>query len=168
MKYTEIAAKAAENNVFEFGSDWDSESPISYKNARTLKRYKELCNQHSEVDVKKFDCFFAFSNEQFAKGKASIRSLGEGEKLVSLGGGCYGTKDGADRLFKFYDEVNAKIKDECDPQEVYCYEYNNHECCIAFDGDIEAIRLVARIWGVETAKTIRRKSAFYGVEELFK
>jgi len=56
---------------------------------------------------------------------------------------------------------------ECDPQEVYCYEYNNHECCIAFDGDIEAIRLVAGIWGVETAKTIKRRSAFYRVEELF-
>lgn len=78
MKHTEIAAKAAENNAFEFESNWDSESPISYKNARTLKRYKELCNQRYEVDVKKFDCFFAFSNEQFAKGKASIRPLVEG------------------------------------------------------------------------------------------
>lgn len=46
-------------------------------------------------------------------------------------------------------------------------KYNNHECCIAFDGDIEAIRLVAGIWGVETAKTIKRRSAFYRVEELF-
>lgn len=64
--------------------------------------------------------------------------------------------------------MEARIKNECDPQEVYCYEYNNHECCIAFDGDIEAIRLVAGIWGVETAKTIKRRSAFYGVEELFK
>lgn len=78
------------------------------------------------------------------------------------------TFNGGERLFKFYEDMEARIKSECDPQEVYCYEYNNHECCIAFDGDIEAIRLVARIWGVETAKTIKRRSAFYRVEELFK
>lgn len=166
MKHTEIAAKAAENKAFEFDSNWDSESPISYKNARTLKRYKELCNQRYEVDVKKFDCFFAFSNEQFAKGKASIRPLGEGEELVSLGGGCYGTKDGADRLFKFYDEVNAKIKEECDPQEVYCYEYNNHESFYAFEGDLDAMKLVISIFGREAAQKVKRKSALYDFEKI--
>lgn len=166
MKHTEIAAKAAENKAFEFENNWDSESPISYKNTRTLKRYKELCNQRYEVDVKKFDCFFAFSNEQFAKGKASIRPLKEGEELFSLGGGCYGTKDGAERLFKFYDEVNAKIKEECDPQEVYCYEYNNHESFYAFEGDLDAMKLVISIFGREAAQKVKRKSALYAFEKI--
>ena len=90
-------------------------------------------------------------------------------KLCLISVFCAGsyTKDGIERLFKFYEDMEARIKNECDPQEVYCYEYNNHECCIAFDGDIEAIRLVAGIWGVETAKTIKRRSVFYRVEELF-
>ena len=132
---------------FEFNEDIENDCLMTWKNARTLGRYKSLCNERDSVDVKKYDCFFAFGN---------------------FGAGGYGTKDGIERLFKFYEDMEARIKNECDPQEVYCYEYNNHECCIAFDGDIEAIRLVARIWGVETAKTIRRKSAFYGVEELFK
>ena len=101
------------------------------------------------------------------RGMKGIRPLNDGEKIYSFGAGGYGTKDGIERLFKFYEDMEARIKNECDPQEVYCYEYNNHECCIAFDGDIEAIRLVARIWGVETAKTIKRRSAFYRVEELF-
>ncbi|RGZ10182.1 hypothetical protein DXA04_20685, partial [Phocaeicola vulgatus] len=109
----------------------------------------------------------AFGNESFARGMKGIRPLNDGEKIYSFGAGGYGTKDGIERLFKFYEDMEARIKNECDPQEVYCYEYNNHECCIAFDGDIEAIRLVAGIWGVETAKTIKRRSAFYRVEELF-
>ena len=84
---------------------------MTWKNARTLGRYKALCNERDSVDVKKYDCFFAFGNESFARGMKGIRPLN--------------------------------------------------------DGDIEAIRLVAGIWGVETAKTIKRRSAFYRVEELF-
>ena len=97
---------------------------------------------------------------------ASIRPLEDGEKLVSLGGGCYGTKDGADRLFKFYDEVNEKIKNECDPQEVYCYEYNNHESFYAFEGDLDAMKLVISIFGREAAQKVKRKSALYAFEEI--
>ena len=148
---------------FEFNEDIENDCLMTWKNARTLGRYKSLCNERDSVDVKKYDCFFAFGNESFARGMKGIRPLNDGEKIYSFGAGGYGTKDGIERLFKFYEDMEARIKNECDPQEVYCYE-----CCIAFDGDIEAIRLVARIWGVETAKTIRRKSAFYGVEELFK
>jgi hypothetical protein len=140
---------------------------LDYKNEHTLKRYKELCKQRNEVDVKKYDCFFAFSNEQFAQGLKSIRPLREGEKLVSIGAGGYGTRDGAERLFKFYDAMNAQIKAECNPQEVYVYEYNNHECCIDWDGDLNAIRLIASIWGEDVARNIVRKSAFYPIEQLF-
>lgn len=152
---------------FEFNEDIENDCLMTWKNARTLGRYKALCNERDSVDVKKYDCFFAFGNESFARGMKGIRPLNDGEKIYSFGAGGYGTKDGIERLFKFYEDMEARIKNECDPQEVYCYEYNDHECCIAFDGDIEAIRLVAGIWGVETAKTIKRRSAFYRVEELF-
>lgn len=138
-----------------------------HKNGHTLKRYKELCKQRNEVDVKTFDCFFAFSNQQFAQGLKSIRPLREGEKLVSIGAGGYGTRDGAERLFKFYDAMNAQIKAECDPQEVYVYEYNNHESFISWDGDLEAIRLIYSIWGEEVARKIDRKSVFYPIEHLY-
>ena len=135
---------------FEFNEDIENDCLMTWKNARTLGRYKALCNERDSVDVKKYDCFFAFGNESFARGMKGIRPLNDGEKIYSFGAGGYGTKDGIERLFKFYEDMEARIKNECDPQEVYCYEYNNHECCIAFDGDIEAIRLVAGIWGVET------------------
>ena len=153
--------------AFEYQQDWDNDGMISYRHAKTLKRYRELCKQRSEVDVTKYDCFFAFSDQQFHEGLKSIRPLKEGEKLVRLGAGGYGTEDGRERLYKFYDAMTALIKAECDPQEVYVYEYNNHESCIAWDGDLEAIRLVYSIWGEEAARKIDRKSAYYPIENLF-
>ncbi|WP_320980037.1 hypothetical protein [Bacteroides sp.] len=156
-----------EAQEFEFTENWDNEGMLDYKNDRTLNRYRELCKEQYSVDVSKYDCFFAFSNEQFAQGLKSIRPLKEGEKLVSIGGGGYGTKDGAKRLVEFCDNITERIKAECNPQEVYVYEYNNHECFFAYDGDLPVIKLIASIWGDETAKKIERKSAFYSLEHLF-
>ena len=107
---------------FEFAPNWDNDGVLEYKNAKTLKRYRELKDEQSNVDTKKYDVFFAFSNKQFEEGLKSIRPLSDGEKFVRIGGGGFATKDGAKRLFEFYESINAKIKAECDPQEVYVYE----------------------------------------------
>ena len=48
------------------------------------------------------------------------------------------------------------VKEECDPQEVYFYEYNNHECQYAFDGDYEVYKLVSDIFGEYIASKIKR------------
>ena len=144
---------------FEFTPNYDNDGVLEYKNAKTLKRYHELIDEQSNVDTKKYDVFFAFSNEQFEVGLKSIRPLAEGEKLVRLGGGGFATKDGAERLLEFYESIDAKIKAECDPQEVYVCEYNNHECCIAWDGDLEAIKIIISIWGVDVARNIKRFNA---------
>lgn len=155
--------------TFEFTQDWDNnDGMITYSNDRTLKRYKELREECYNVDMRKFDCFFAFSNEQFKQGLKTIRPLKEGEKLVRIGGGGYATEDGASRLAEFYMSIDEKIKQECDPQEVYCYEFNNHECCIAYDGDLDAMRLVIDYFGEEAAKKIQHKCAFYSIESLLK
>lgn len=45
-------------------------------------------------------------------------------------------------------------------------EYNNFESFIAYDGDVDAIRLVVDYWGWETAKSIKCFSAFYSIESL--
>lgn len=154
------------NTDFEFAPNCDNDGVLIYKNAKTLKHYQELRDAQNNVNVKQFDVFFAFSNEQFAMGLKSIRPLAEGEKLVRLGAGGFGTKDGAKRLFEFYDAIDAKIKAECDPQEVYVYEYNNHECCIAWDGDLEAIRLVISLFGEEAARKIKRYNASMTVDDI--
>lgn len=135
-------------------------------NDKTLKRYRELTDEQSNVDTKKFDVFFAFSNEQFEKGLKGIRPLAEGEKLVSIGGGGFATKDGAKRLFEFYESIDAKIKAECDPQEVYFYEYNNHESQISWNGDLEAIKIILSLFGEEAARKIKRYNASMSVANL--
>lgn len=47
---------------FEFNEDIENDCLMTWKNARTLGRYKALCNERDSVDVKKYDCFFAFGN----------------------------------------------------------------------------------------------------------
>lgn len=153
---------------FEFSPDLDNDGMLNYKNAKTLKRYHELVHERMYVDTKKFDVFFAFSKEQFEEGLKSIRPLADGEKLVRIGGGGFGTKDGAKRLFEFYESIDEKIKSECDPQEVYVYEYNNYECCIAWDGDLEAIKIVLSLFGEEAARNIKRYNATMTVDNLIR
>lgn len=154
------------NTNFEFHPDYDRDGVLVYQNARTLKRYNELRNEQIHVDTKKFDVFFAFSTEQFKEGLASIRPLAEGEKLVRIGAGGFATKDGAKRLDEFYASIDEQIKAECDPQEIYVYEYNNYECCIAWDGDLEAIKIVLSLFGEEAARKIKRYNATMTVDNL--
>lgn len=45
------------NTEFEFAPNWDNDGVLEYKNAKTLKRYHELRDEQSHVDVKKFDVF---------------------------------------------------------------------------------------------------------------
>lgn len=151
---------------FEVRQDWDNDGMLVYKNAKTLKRYHELCEERDKTDAKKYRCFYAFSKEQFEQGQKSIR-LKPNERLVSFGGGGYGTQDGINKMFAHIHDIQNRIRTECDPQEVYCYEFNNYESFIAFDGDVDAIRLIAAIWGQETASRIKRFSQFYSLESLF-
>lgn len=153
--------------AFTFKQDWEeSDGMMTWENDRTLNRYRELCEERNKVNLKQFDCFFAFSKEQFEQGLKSIRPLQEGEKLVKIGGGGFATKDGYKRLAAYYESMQEKIKQECDPQEVYCYEFNNYESCIAYDGDMNAIRIIIDYWGEEVARKIVRKCAFYSIDHL--
>lgn len=155
--------------AFTFRQDWEnSDGMMCWDNDKTIDRYREICEARNRVDLKQFDCFFAFSTEQFKQGLKSIRPLNEGEKLVRIAGGGFATKDGYEKLMKYYEGVRETIKNECDPQEVYCYEFNNFESCIAYDGDVEAIRIVLDYWGEEVARRIVRKCAFYSIDALLK
>ena len=154
------------NKDFIIEQNWNNDGMLVWHNAKTIKRYKELCNERNSCDLSKFDMFCAFSNEQFAKNSKTIRPLREGEKYVAFGAGVYGTRDGIEKYLAFSRNISKRIAEECAPQEVYCYEYNNYESFIAFDGDVDAIRLVADYWGWETAKNIIRFSPFYSIEQL--
>lgn len=154
--------------AFEFGLD--EYRMMRWRNARTLGRYRELNNQHP--DDTKYGVFFAFGKQQFAEGLQKLISRGyinEGEeqKLASYAGFLYGLPSELKRFMNSYEERRKRIAIECDPQEVYCYEFNNFECGTAFDGDLNAILHVADIWGTDKARTITRASVLYSTEELF-
>ena len=142
----------------------DSNGMLSWQNEQTLERYHALRKEGYEIKLSDFDMFLAFNNQQFKEGLASIRPLTEGEKPIRAFVGVYGTKDGVNKYLAHIDSINKRIAEECDPQEVYCYEYNNHECYLAFDGDLDAMNLIVDLFGYERAKEVKRYSDYAEIE----
>lgn len=117
-------------------------------------KYQEIKNQEPILEK----CFFAFSNQQFTEGKEKAEITDE--QIFDGGAGLYGTKEGLEKLRNYYTEREKKIAVECTPQEVYDYEYSNHECSYVGD-DEEAILIVISIFGIQLAKNVVRKFAYY-------
>lgn len=124
-----------------------------------MSKYAKIKNFEPELH----ECFFAFSDHQFAEGKAKM--IPEGKKIFRGVGGLYGTQEGIARLYADYDENSKRITAECDPQEVYDYEFANHECSYTCD-DTEAIKIVASYFTDEQAKQVKRRFACVKIEEL--
>jgi len=142
----------------------DSEGAVKMLAPKTIDRYKEL--SRIDVNLSLFDIFVAFTSEQFAKGLKTIRPLREGEKLINFGCGLFGTRDGVERYENYCKSRNEAIAQECDPQEVYFYEYNNHECMYDWEGDKAAIEKVIELFGANVAKSIKRFSEYVRIEEV--
>ncbi|MEA5459109.1 hypothetical protein VB796_08680 [Arcicella sp. LKC2W] len=111
--------------------------------------YKELKNQHPELK----ECFYAFSNQQFAEG-VKEKNL-EGKKILKAMYGLFGTKEGLDEMQAHYENVQNKIREQCTPQEIYNYEFVNHECEYTGD-DTEALEIVENYFGKESLNTLNR------------
>jgi hypothetical protein len=123
--------------------------------------YQEIKNQQPILK----DCFFAFGQTQFDEG-VTKHNL-QGKKIYRGHGGLYGTKEGIDELMNFYDNINKRIGEECNPQEVYDYEFDNHECSITCD-DTEPMMIVLGIFTEEQCMNVKRKNGYlnYSIEEL--
>lgn len=138
--------------------DWDNyEGGVVMLNPQTLDRYREIINAHPSTD--NYACFFAFGQEQFDQNLAEAISAGrikEGEKIYSHPAGLYGTHEGITSFLTWYENRDKAIPIECDPQEVYFYEYNNHECMFSWDGDKDAFNLVVAYFGEDVAAKIVR------------
>lgn len=134
----------------------NDEGGLIMKNAKTIKTYSaihEECHKHHHEGI-----FFAFSNEQFEQGMKEIAHLREGdEKVVRIGGGGFGWRKYIHKMIDYHESIDKRIAEQCDPQEVYCYEYNNHECMYGYDGDEPAYELVYNIFGEEGLKAITRR-----------
>jgi len=148
------------HGMLEVYTDWDCEGAIYMKNPKTIERYKEIMKE--EPDSEKYGIFWAFSEAQYKEGKEKMKKLGfykDGQKIYSFGMGNYGTsKELIDDFFDFYSNRRKRAAEECDPQEVYLYEYDNHECMIGWDGDEPAYKIIVNMYGEKVAKGITRFS----------
>ena len=150
--------KTLENGL-QYYRDWDnSEGGVVMVNPKTLNLYRKL-RENSHPNIEDFNCFFAFGNEQFKQGYDRLVDRGcitDGDSILHYGAGLYGTQTGITKFLAEYDKNDKRIKAECAPQEVYFYEYNNHECMFYLYGDKEAYNLVVELFGEKVAKTIIR------------
>jgi len=126
-------------------------------------KYEEI--KDTQVNPYTYSCFFAFGYKQFEEEKIKA-GIPDEEKIYSAGFGLYGTKEGIQEYFKAIDNESYRIAQECDPQEVYDYEFDNHECGYKED-DAEAIKIVVGYFGKEKAKNVIRRYACMDIEELF-
>lgn len=62
---------------------------------------------------------------------------------------------GMKELKELLENIHATMRKECDPQEIYCVEYNDYECCLSGSDHLPFLK-VREIFGDEVAKTIKR------------
>ena len=124
-------------------------------------KYQEIKN----IQAPLIECFFAFSNSQFEQG-VKENNL-ENKKILSAGNGLYGTKEGITNFIGFYDNLSKKIGEQCNPQDVYNYEYANHECGYTND-DTEVIKICLGYFTETQCKEIKRKNAYYSINDILK
>lgn len=157
MEEHDIKTIKTTKGELQYYRDGDYDGGVCMLNAQTIGHYKEIKNSHPEIDD--YGVWWAFSDEQFARGRQhaiEIGKLNPDDKIYSGGAGLYGTSDAIKAFFAAYEKRDEQIPKECDPQEVYFYEYNNHECMISWDGDQDAYKLIVEYWGEEIASKIKR------------
>jgi hypothetical protein len=103
-----------------------------------MNTYTELKQKQSK-EINDFQgIFFAFSNEQFKEGMASLGLQAEDtKKIYSIGAGGYILKDRAKDFYamleRFDSEKKELRKQEKTLVEALVYELKNHEFCITLD-----------------------------------
>lgn len=164
-----IKTVKTEHGELQYYRDWDCDGAVVMKNPQTIKRYIELHETHPKIED--YPVFFAFGDKQFEENRAKAIEQGrlkESDKLCYCDDypGLIGTHDGITQYLSFYDGQTEKITAECDPQEVYFREYNNHECMIDWDGDLQAIKLCLAYFGEERCRSIRRFNVCFDLDRL--
>lgn len=121
-----------------------------------MSKYTEIRSKEPEC----WECFFAFSQSQFDEGVKNANI--EGRKLLRGFGGLIGTKEGINKFMGFYDAQSEEIARECNAQDVYDYEFDNHECGCTCD-DEECIKIVLDYFGIEKTKEVKRKFGYFKI-----
>lgn len=124
-----------------------------------MTHYQEIKDLQPEL----FECFFAFSDKQYKEGIAKHNL--EGKKILRGFGGLFGTHEGITKLYADYDAIAKKVSNECNPQEVYDYEFDNHECGYIHD-DSEAMKIVISHFEAEKYNSVKRRCKCCTSEQL--
>lgn len=142
--------------------NWDNDGHIEITNPQTTGEYRKL---KYDTHAPEGEYFFAFSEQQFNEGAKKCN----GKKIYRAKYGLFGTKEGIKKFYDFYVNKDKIIAERCNPQEVYFWEYNNHECMIdGYEGDRAAILIILITWGIDVARKIKRYSAFYSLDQIIK
>jgi hypothetical protein len=99
------------------------------------------------------EIFFAFSNDQYKEGKARMP---EGAQIYRGPAGMFGTDKGFTDWKAASKANDQRVIDECTPEEVYRYEYSNHECGFTCD-DTEAVDIVLQYWPDADIQALRKE-----------
>lgn len=109
-----------------------------------------------------FECFFAFNQKQFDQG---LEKTGlDRSDVISPGMGLYGSRRGVEALRKFNQETH-QLMSQCNPQEVYDYEFDNHECDYV-GSDFQAMEFVLSLFPVEKVRKIQRRWDMTPIEKI--
>lgn len=136
---------------------FSDEGCVCIDNPRTLNRYHEVSNQQYDFTGKAG--FFAFSQKQYEEGRDRLLASGiiqSADELCSWGYGFIATESCYDEFIAFGENRDKVIAAECDAQEVYFYEYNNHESMISWGGDSAAFDVIERIFSAKDVASVER------------
>jgi hypothetical protein len=126
--------------------------------------YKGIYDTDPDVDV--FGVFFAFSDNQLLEGLEKFGYKKSDIVHVNYPGlGLYGPREKCRAFLDEYDRRAERVAKECNPQDVYEYEFNNYECDYT-GNDEEAIGIVFSIFGKDRAKTVERRRICKSLDEI--
>lgn len=107
----------------------------------TKSIYKELKEKARTMPLN--GIFFAFDNKQFIDGCIKCGYLKQGQtmedfkksdiKLVTIGGGGYGSEQAVENMHKQYEQIDNEIRQQCNPDDIFRYEFWNYECGYTMD-----------------------------------
>ena len=143
--------------------NWEHDGMLDIHDDQTLNTYQSIRNEQYHHEHPETCWEFSDIKRVIAKLKPLLK---EGEKIIQFANGGFATPKGLEMMKAYWQSIDERIRKECDPQEVYYYEYNNHESCINMEGDTDAIQIILDIYGADVARSIKRYSKHMTIDQL--
>lgn len=143
--------------------NWEHDGMLNIQGDQTLSIYQAIRKEQNEHHHPEVVWEFMDIKRVLTELKPLLK---EGEKIIQFANGGFATPKGWEMMKAYWQSIDERIRKECDPQEVYYYEYNNHESCINWEGDTDAIQIILDIYGANVARTIKRYSKHMTIDQL--